>query len=147
MYRIEYIASKPLMNQSDQKSKHLKYNHLKPTYTEACTHRNPTLEDEHRPFFLMIRRPPSSTLFPYTTLFRSLQHTWQVHFTSCLSLFLILSCFFLCGEEEYIQTYVQNRIYSQQAIDEPIRSEEQTPEIQPPQTNIYRSMHTQESHT
>src|SRR5687767_15801163 len=29
---------------------------------------------EHSPllfFFLMIRRPPSSTLFPYTTLFRS----------------------------------------------------------------------------
>src|SRR5688572_32828692 len=25
-------------------------------------------------FFLMIRRPPSSTLFPYTTLFRSLQY-------------------------------------------------------------------------
>src|ERR1035438_2468486 len=25
-----------------------------------------------RPFFLMIRRPPRSTLFPYTTLFRSL---------------------------------------------------------------------------
>src|SRR5688572_32509683 len=25
-------------------------------------------------FFLMIRRPPRSTLFPYTTLFRSLQH-------------------------------------------------------------------------
>src|SRR3990167_2141865 len=24
-----------------------------------------------RPFFLMIRRPPRSTLFPYTTLFRS----------------------------------------------------------------------------
>src|SRR5687767_15777100 len=24
-------------------------------------------------FFLMIRRPPSSTLFPYTTLFRSLE--------------------------------------------------------------------------
>src|SRR3989475_7017908 len=27
-------------------------------------------------FFLMIRRPPRSTLFPYTTLFRS--DTWQV---------------------------------------------------------------------
>src|SRR3712207_7846789 len=28
-------------------------------------------------FFLMIRRPPRSTLFPYTTLFRSLQAvTW-----------------------------------------------------------------------
>src|SRR6267154_5755561 len=25
-------------------------------------------------FFLMIRRPPRSTLFPYTTLFRSPQH-------------------------------------------------------------------------
>src|SRR2546430_4367370 len=26
----------------------------------------------------MIRRPPRSTLFPYTTLFRSLQFRWQV---------------------------------------------------------------------
>src|SRR3712207_7117407 len=26
-------------------------------------------------FFLMIRRPPRSTLFPYTTLFRSVLHT------------------------------------------------------------------------
>src|SRR5690349_23490703 len=32
----------------------------------------------HRPmsllFFLLLRRPPSSTLFPYTTLFRSIGH-------------------------------------------------------------------------
>src|SRR2546427_8268094 len=27
-------------------------------------------------FFLMIRRPPRSTLFPYTTLFRSLKMQW-----------------------------------------------------------------------
>src|SRR6266542_5094241 len=27
-------------------------------------------------FFLMIRRPPRSTLFPYTTLFRSRRRTW-----------------------------------------------------------------------
>src|SRR5256885_11190663 len=27
-------------------------------------------------FFLMIRRPPRSTLFPYTTLFRSFRHRW-----------------------------------------------------------------------
>src|SRR2546422_4023269 len=27
-------------------------------------------------FFLMIRRPPRSTLFPYTTLFRSRRKTW-----------------------------------------------------------------------
>src|SRR2546429_1906973 len=28
-------------------------------------------------FFLMIRRPPRSTLFPYTTLFRSRRETWS----------------------------------------------------------------------
>src|SRR2546426_3475318 len=28
-------------------------------------------------FFLMIRRPPRSTLFPYTTLFRSVRNTYQ----------------------------------------------------------------------
>src|SRR5438552_18206825 len=28
----------------------------------------------HLFFFLMFRRPPRSTLFPYTTLFRSLRH-------------------------------------------------------------------------
>src|SRR6266540_6490690 len=27
-------------------------------------------------FFLMIRRPPRSTLFPYTTLFRSRSYPW-----------------------------------------------------------------------
>src|SRR2546430_13482940 len=32
-------------------------------------------------FFLMIRRPPRSTLFPYTTLFRSLElHLSEIHF-------------------------------------------------------------------
>src|SRR2546430_10273717 len=30
-------------------------------------------------FFLMIRRPPRSTLFPYTTLFRSLELPGLVH--------------------------------------------------------------------
>src|SRR2546427_11821880 len=29
-------------------------------------------------FFLMIRRPPRSTLFPYTTLFRSRMHQMQM---------------------------------------------------------------------
>src|SRR3712207_7156634 len=29
-------------------------------------------------FFLMIRRPPRSTLFPYTTLFRSVAHAEEV---------------------------------------------------------------------
>ena len=30
-------------------------------------------------FFLMIRRPPRSTLFPYTTLFRSLEYSEKQH--------------------------------------------------------------------
>src|SRR3712207_7869887 len=30
-------------------------------------------------FFLMIRRPPRSTLFPYTTLFRSCRLIWSEH--------------------------------------------------------------------
>src|SRR3712207_4921714 len=30
-------------------------------------------------FFLMIRRPPRSTLFPYTTLFRSIAHGHRLH--------------------------------------------------------------------
>src|SRR5271166_820108 len=31
-------------------------------------------------FFLMIRRPPRSTLFPYTTLFRSAFADWKCEF-------------------------------------------------------------------
>src|SRR5207253_10007493 len=34
-------------------------------------------------FFLMIRRPPRSTLFPYTTLFRSWIHTWIIRSRAC----------------------------------------------------------------
>src|SRR3712207_8330599 len=36
-------------------------------------------------FFLMIRRPPRSTLFPYTTLFRSLRTLALSHFSSTAS--------------------------------------------------------------
>src|SRR5438876_2325105 len=40
-------------------------------------------------FFLMIRRPPRSTLFPYTTLFRSIgRQPWN--FTQCLEEDLVL---------------------------------------------------------
>src|SRR5256885_10911807 len=37
------------------------------------------VDDAIRFFFLMIRRPPRSTLFPYTTLFRSLADDGPVH--------------------------------------------------------------------
>src|SRR6266508_5256825 len=36
-------------------------------------------------FFLMIRRPPRSTLFPYTTLFRSPRACWRASGRSCRS--------------------------------------------------------------
>src|SRR2546422_11709985 len=35
-------------------------------------------------FFLMIRRPPRSTLFPYTTLFRSQDRAAGIGLLSCL---------------------------------------------------------------
>ena len=35
-------------------------------------------------FFLMIRRPPRSTLFPYTTLFRSKNYLLHVYFESSI---------------------------------------------------------------
>src|SRR3712207_7212508 len=35
-------------------------------------------------FFLMIRRPPRSTLFPYTTLFRSFELTFEPHYLTKL---------------------------------------------------------------
>src|SRR3712207_7402717 len=38
----------------------------------------------------MIRRPPRSTLFPYTTLFRSLLARWQFAFQSYHQLFFLL---------------------------------------------------------
>src|SRR5258708_15255683 len=48
----------------------------------ACIHYDkPWLESDHLVFFfLMIRRPPRSTLFPYTTLFRSLLCAHHTHF-------------------------------------------------------------------
>src|SRR5574337_1753311 len=45
-------------------------------------------------FFLMIRRPPRSTLFPYTTLFRS---TWLV--CVCVVVCVCCVCVLLRSEE------------------------------------------------
>src|SRR5438132_7744388 len=41
-------------------------------------------------FFLMIRRPPRSTLFPYTTLFRSKLLTTYIPKTSAFTLALVV---------------------------------------------------------
>src|SRR5207253_9977611 len=46
-------------------------------------------------FFLMIRRPPRSTLFPYTTLFRSKPIPLN-YFTPRISLHICVPDFFFC---------------------------------------------------
>src|SRR5262252_10525794 len=43
-------------------------------------------------FFLMIRRPPRSTLFPYTTLFRSTELNSRPHTLPSSALVLTESC-------------------------------------------------------
>src|SRR5215467_2754000 len=80
----------------DRKSTRLNSSHLVISYAVFCLKKKNTTSSHtmakrlnsivfHSPnrslissfvffFFLMIRRPPRSTLFPYTTLFRSLRH-------------------------------------------------------------------------
>src|ERR1039458_7761068 len=56
-----------------------------PTFDKACE------ASESLLFFLMIRRPPRSTLFPYTTLFRSVSEVFcdQGDFVVGLGILLI----------------------------------------------------------
>src|SRR5258708_14363011 len=52
-------------------------------------------------FFLMIRRPPRSTLFPYTTLFRSRASEFERHLESCRE------CATALGAEESLRSSLQ----------------------------------------
>src|SRR2546427_3797308 len=72
-------------------------------------------------FFLMIRRPPRSTLFPYTTLFRSL-------FDLLRRVLVVLE---LAGEERLVGGEVEVAVAAQVEDDrlQP-RSEEHTSELQ-----------------
>src|SRR2546426_12630609 len=71
-------------------------------------------------FFLMIRRPPRSTLFPYTTLFRSHRGAERVEPLAA-------------APREVVLVHVggvEDRLRREQA--EPARSEEHTSELQSP---------------
>src|SRR5438067_6421919 len=75
-------------------------------------------------FFLMIRRPPRSTLFPYTTLFRS------VEFLLVFSTVMLIA--FLRIERTAIEPLIplvlfRNSVISMSSI---ARSEEHTSELQ-----------------
>src|SRR3989442_8418724 len=71
-------------------------------------------------FFLMIRRPPRSTLFPYTTLFRSREASASVS-----SAFRSL---FISRRVSFEPDSAPKKIMAQPARDE--RSEEHTSELQ-----------------
>src|SRR2546430_11973801 len=83
-------------------------------------------------FFLMIRRPPRSTLFPYTTLFRSR------HFLDLLTHFLdggmfshdawkpVPSCILRTQQQIFAQHFLLFRC----TLHQQLRSEEHTSELQ-----------------
>src|SRR3712207_1516224 len=59
---------------ADRKSTRLNSSHANISYAVFCLENTSDLQQHHGParyFFVMIRRPPISTLFPYATLFRS----------------------------------------------------------------------------
>src|SRR5256885_9905316 len=71
-------------------------------------------------FILMIRRPPRSTLFPYTTLFRSVRTGWNV---KALQRLIVTSA-----------TYRQ----ASKVTPDLVRSEEHTSELQSPCNFVFR---------
>src|SRR5256885_10781487 len=73
----------------------------------------------------MIRRPPRSTLFPYTTLFRSQRRCTMV-------LGLLIGAAALGGGFVATRNFVRRRLRFVDAVRSPARSEEHTSELQSP---------------
>src|SRR4051795_13255815 len=74
-----HLVCRLLLEKKNQQVKHQRPPHRAGRPTPRRRRRPRVSTDDHLPprlsalcvFFLMIRRPPRSTLFPYTTLFRS----------------------------------------------------------------------------
>src|SRR2546429_3750057 len=65
-------------------------------------------------FFLMIRRPPRSTLFPYTTLFRSkysMPELYKLRFRDFFGIWIVNSCGFLSSRSEEHTSELQSRLH------------------------------------
>src|SRR5215475_294635 len=65
-------------------------------------------------FFLMIRRPPRSTLFPYTTLFRSaagLNRSHRGYVARACGMFRVPTCF-SCVEQRPLEDRKSTRLNS-----------------------------------
>src|SRR3712207_8472562 len=84
-------------------------------------------------FFLMIRRPPRSTLFPYTTLFRSQLRRWPVAGSAASS--STASC-----PPSVVQTWTRRNRPAASRVNRkcPQRSEEHTSELQSRQYLVCR---------
>src|SRR5438552_13855230 len=82
-------------------------------------------------FFLMIRRPPRSTLFPYTTLFRSLRFLARNQLGFIERLIAIRN-----GDMVLHELHDIERLRIAQLLD--IRSEEHTSELQSPDHLVCR---------
>src|SRR5258708_11053833 len=83
-------------------------------------------------FFLMIRRPPRSTLFPYTTLFRSNRLTFDLTTgDSTISFDVVV-------EGNKIKGAMKRGEGENAKLDEIVRSEEHTSELQSPDHLVCR---------
>src|SRR3712207_9110315 len=80
-------------------------------------------------FFLMIRRPPRSTLFPYTTLFRSQPYGREEHAVERDE---------VERAEERRQHRVRRRVHEDAGVRVDERSEEHTSELQSRQYLVCR---------
>src|SRR3712207_8493841 len=85
-------------------------------------------------FFIMIRLPPRSTLFPYTTLFRSGSSVWNKPDEMRRARISIAEV-----NDRLIRTYGDNWIHTSE-IDYFVRSEEHTSELQSRQYLVCRLM-------
>src|ERR1019366_7724217 len=90
------------------------------------------------PFFLMIRRPPRSTLFPYTTLFRSwvarLSKAAETQMNEIYRSREILRSEEHTSELQSLTNLVCRLLLEKKKCALPIRSEEHTSELQSPPT-------------
>src|SRR3712207_7907079 len=85
-------------------------------------------------FFLMIRRPPRSTLFPYTTLFRSEASDFSEPFGPPYA--SVVSFFFLGSGGALLDIPAGEDALC--GAEEPVRSEEHTSELQSRQYLVCR---------
>src|SRR5690554_1712334 len=93
--KIEEIRNQ-FLSFLDRKSTRLNSSHVRISYAVFCLKKkkNKILQYHLRYnhsislsfFFLLIRRPPRSTLFPYTTLFRSLSYKTSQNYVNNLTL-------------------------------------------------------------